>query len=121
MKTAFTIVIVSLLFCAGCQPVARHMQICRVVETDTFKPIRGAKLWMQPYAPIHPFWPAGDQGVTDANGEVKLSLPKDFWWYFSSCKADGYSEVKQPEHPMPTSTYEVWVFYMSPNGTTKNR
>jgi hypothetical protein len=88
------------------------MKVCRVVEVDTFQPIRGAQIWMQPYAPIHPFWPSGDKGVTDANGEAKLSLPTDFWFYFYGAKAAGYSEVDNPEHRMAWPAGVFAVFYM---------
>ena len=71
--------------------------LCRVVDIDSGKPIGGAKVWMQPYAPIHPFWPPGDRGTTDSKGEVTLSFPKDFWFYFSGVSADGYVEVEPPE------------------------
>ena len=75
MKPA--ILIFCVIFCTGCLCVnePRQTRVCRVVNADTFQPISGAKVWMQPYAPIHPFWPPGDKGVTDANGEVKLSAP----------------------------------------------
>src|SRR5947207_15458141 len=91
------LVIISILFCAGC--VKREPQVVKVVDAADFHPIQGAKVWMQPWAPIHPFWPAGDSGVTDEKGEVTLLLPRpsDFWFYFSSVKADGYTEAKPSE------------------------
>ena len=48
-------------------------------------------------APIHPFWPAGDRGITDKNGEVALSLPMDFWFYFGGVDAEGYTEIKDED------------------------
>src|SRR4051812_48962434 len=87
------------LLCAvGCQ-VPRSMQQCRVIDDADARPIVGAKLHIQPYAPIHPFWPAGATGVTGANGEVMLSLPSDFWFYFSDARASGYSASKYVKHP----------------------
>jgi hypothetical protein len=91
------------LFCSlcliGC--VSREAKLYRVVDATDFHPIQGAQVWMQPWAPIHPFWPAAARGVTDDNGIVSLSLPTDSWFYFSGVKADGYSLVEDPEHPAP--------------------
>jgi hypothetical protein len=81
--------------CTGC--AAREPQLYKVVDSTDLQPVGGAEVWMQPWAPIHPFWPAGDRGTTDANGEVTLSLPHGFWFYFWGVKADGYTEVKDPD------------------------
>ena len=98
---ARVIAIIALLWAAtGCR-VSREMKLCRVIDESTLQPIGGAEVRMRPYAPIHPFWPRGDAGVTDANGEVRLSLPSDFWWYFSGARAAGYSEVKHPAREVP--------------------
>jgi hypothetical protein len=116
MRTFF--LILCLLCCTGCQ-VAREMKLCRVIDVDSLQPISGAKVWMQPYAPFHPFWPSGDQGVTDANGEVKLSLPKDFWLYLSSAEAKGYTEINDPERDVDVLESARdgawWMFYMKRN------
>jgi hypothetical protein len=90
------------------------MRLCRVLDADSLQPMAGASVWMQPYAPIHPFWPPGDKGITDAKGEVWLSLPwdRDFWFYFSDVKAKGYSQVDGPSPPVPWPV-GVWaLFYM---------
>jgi hypothetical protein len=81
--------------CTGC--ATREPQLYKVVDSTDLQPVGGAEVWMQPWAPIHPFWPAGDRGTTDANGEVTLSLPHGFWFYFWGVKADGYTEVKDPD------------------------
>ena len=91
-----SISLLTLLLLMGCQ-VEREPRLCRVVDIDSGKPIGGAKVWMQPYAPIHPFWPPGDHGTTDSKGEITLSFPKDFWFYFHDVSADGYVEVEPPE------------------------
>jgi hypothetical protein len=82
--------------CSGCQ-VERESRIVRVLDRETEKPIAGAKVWMQPYAPIHPFWPAGDHGVSDAQGTAVLSFPLGFWFYFDGADAPGYHEVQPPD------------------------
>jgi hypothetical protein len=112
MKAAF--VILCLIGCAGCE-VTRQTRICQVVDEANFQAIRGAKVWFQPYAPFHPFWPMGARGITDANGQAKLSLPADFWFYFYGVKADGYSQVDNPERLMPHTAEIWWVFYMKRN------
>ena len=58
---------------------------------------------MQPWAPIHPFWPWGDKGVTNEAGEVKLSLPTGFWFYFRGVSANGYRWIQPPESYSPTT------------------
>jgi hypothetical protein len=104
-------IILCFLCCTGCQ-ISREPMVCRVVDAADRQPIRGAKVWMQPWAPIHPFWPAGDKGVTNDNGEATLSLPNGFWFYFSGAEADGYSRVKDVEG-LPQPPAGTWaVFYM---------
>jgi hypothetical protein len=97
MKTILALL--GLLCTIGCQ-VPREMKLCRVIDDSSCQPISGAKVHVQPYAPIHPFWPAGASGVTDANGEVSLSLPSDYWWYFGDVHADGYSQVTGQARPL---------------------
>jgi hypothetical protein len=108
MRKAF--VFLCLFCCTGCC-VPREMKLCRVVDVADFQPISGAKVWIQPCAPIHPFWPLGDRGVTNANGEVRLSFPQDFWWYLSGASANGYSEVEAPDPPMENAGASM-IFYM---------
>ena len=87
--------ILCLLLCAGCF-TPRMTQTISVADVDSGKPISGATVWKQPWAP-HPFWPWGDRGVTNVNGEVQLSMPVGFWFYFEGVSADGYSRVQRPE------------------------
>src|SRR5688572_11394396 len=104
------IAIIALLGVAGCR-VSRQMKLCRVSDERSLEPIGRGEGHMRPFAPLHPFWPRGDAGVTDANGEVRLSLPNDFWWYFSGARAAGYSEVKHPAREVPPDGAFA-VFYM---------
>jgi hypothetical protein len=114
------LLIISLLCCTGC--ATREPQLFKVVDALDLQPIRGADVWMQPFAPIHPFWPAGDRGTTDANGEVTLSLPQGFWFYVWGLKADGYTEakpeeVKAPSRWLQTSPGTSQVFFMKRTAT----
>ncbi|MDB5297897.1 MAG: hypothetical protein JWO31_3880 [Phycisphaerales bacterium] len=105
--------------CTGCCP-KREENLCRVVDVADLRPIPGATVWMQPWAPIHPFWPAGDRDVTDAAGEARLSLPAGYWWYFSRAGADGYSPVADPDKRPPQDHRELHtthVFYLSRDPT----
>ncbi|MCX5662615.1 MAG: hypothetical protein NTW19_23285 [Planctomycetota bacterium] len=111
------LIVVCLICLGGCQG-AREAILCRVVDVDHFQPVCDAKVWLQPWAPIHPFWPAGDKGVTNAEGEVTLSLPKDFWWYFSFARADGYSQVKHPER-LAEARGADWILYMKRDAPEK--
>ena len=104
------IAIIALLASTGCR-VSREMKLCRVIDESSLEPIAGAEVRMRPYAPLHPFWPRGDAGVTDASGEVRLSLPSDFWWYFSGARAAGYSQVKHPARAVPPDGAFA-MFYM---------
>jgi hypothetical protein len=110
------LIIFGVLCCTGC--ATREPQLYRVVDSVDFRPIERARVWMQPFAPIHPFWPAGDRGVTDKKGEVKLSLPNDFWFYLIVVKADGYTHVQEPDRPraphrsLDASPGTQLVFYM---------
>lgn len=91
------LVILAVLCCTGC--VTREPQLYKVVDSVDFQPIQRAKVMMQPFAPIHPFWPPGDKGTTDENGEVTLSLPHGFWFYIIIVNADGYTHVQDPDKP----------------------
>ena len=77
----------------------RVTQTVRVADIDTGKPISGATVWKQAWAPIHPFWPLGDRGVTNENGEAQLSRPTGFWFYFDGVCANGYSRVQAETRP----------------------
>jgi len=76
---------------------------------------------MQPYAPFHPFWPPGDKGVTDAKGQVILSLPwdQDFWFYFSGVSAAGYSACHGQDLPGEGDTWAI--FYMKRDAAREAR
>jgi hypothetical protein len=104
--------IFGLFFCAGCL-VSRTTETLRVVDVETFKPIGGATVWKQAWAPIHPFWPLGDWGVTDDSGEVRLSRPTGFWFYFEGVCATGYSQVRNTGSLPRTRPTGGWAnFYM---------
>lgn len=112
--------IVTVLCALGCQ-TPRSIQLCRVIDDTDLRPISGAKIQLQPYAPFHPFWPAGASGVTDADGEVRLSLPSDFWFYFSAVNATGYSSSKLPDQPIEPAgrqraNFLFWLHRDAPGG-----
>jgi hypothetical protein len=120
-RQLFTFSVVMLICCAGCDSYTTT--VCHVVDAANLQPIPGARVWEQPYAPIHPFWPRGDKGVTDANGEVKLSTPTSFYFYFDDVKADGYSRLSKDEgENLPYPADNSWIFYMkrdTPGGAVR--
>jgi hypothetical protein len=111
--------ILLLLCCTGCLG-PREMKLYRVVDVSNFQPIPGAKVWAQPYAPIHPFWPFGARGITDANGQVRLSLPADFWFYINIANAKGYSQLYYDDHPTMPYPADTWaILYMKRDTPSK--
>jgi hypothetical protein len=117
-------VLLCVVWCSGCICIhePRQPRICEVVDADGFRPINGATVWMQPYAPFHPFWPPGDKGITNANGQAVLSLPwnGDFWFYFSSVKAVGYHEYAGKELDDPRLPGEIWSRFYMKRDSAKN-
>lgn len=87
------------------------MKTCTVVDAADHTPIEGAKVWVQPWAPIHPFWPAGAKGVTNAAGETELSLPDGFWFEWSGASAPGYRQVRDPAK-YEERIHKAYVFYL---------
>ncbi len=112
-RPATVLAAAGLLCAVGCQ-TPRSMQLCRVIDDADLRPIGGATVHIQPYAPIHPFWPAAASGVTDANGEVRLSLPSDFWFNFCDVRAAGYSPSKVQDRPIEPAgrEYPHFLFCM---------
>lgn len=108
--TIASLALTLLVYGGGCQ-VQRQVSTFRVVDAADSRPIYGAKVWMQPWAPVHPFWPAGDKGVTDDKGEVRLSLPAGFWFYFSDVNAPGYALIRDNECLSKIAAREGPAFY----------
>lgn len=112
MRMVFAIML--LLCCTGCLAVPRETSRCHVVDVVGSKPITGAHVWIQPFAPIHPFWPRGDSGLTNANGDVWLSEPTGFWFYITDIRAPGYRmTTNSPERNLPEPDDGSYaIFYM---------